>query len=185
MEVGNMSFEEEDDVSTLQQALVPLSDLSDYDVASGYPDIRGWDVKAGTDKIGEIKDLLVDTTALEARYIVIGLKHGLFEKERKAIVPIGRARLDENAKDVYLDDVDINRLDALREYDPDYFRGNERNFFSGDYSQPEYSRQRFWGDRGSAGGMFLVRRTTYVGTPLEGEVRPELADVDTKEPEEV
>jgi len=167
-EVGDMSFDTRDtNVGTLDRGLLmPLSDLRDYDVAAGYPDIRGWDVKAGNDKIGEVKDLIVDTAALDARYVVIGLKHGLFSKERRVVVPIGRARLDDDSHDVFLDDIGASGLDALQEYDADTFTSKERNLFSGDYTQPEYARDRFWGRWGQRAGTtdarFIVRRQEEV-----------------------
>lgn len=162
-----MSFDTRDtNVGTLDRGLMPLSDLRDYDVAAGYPDIRGWDVKAGNDKIGEVKDLLVDTAALEARYVVIGLKHGLFSKERRVVVPIGRARLDDDSHDLYLDDIDASRLDTLNEYDADTFMSKEQSLFSGDYTQPDYARDRFWGRWATRGdttnARFIVRRQEQV-----------------------
>ena len=39
---------------------VPLSELKDFKVADGAPDVRGWDVIAdGGRKVGEVKELLV------------------------------------------------------------------------------------------------------------------------------
>jgi len=51
-----------------------LRDLQGYEVADGYPDIRGWDVKTsdGT-TIGEVEDLIVDPQALRVRYVVVEL----------------------------------------------------------------------------------------------------------------
>jgi len=51
-----------------------LRDLDDLEVADGYPDIRGWDVKtADGTKIGEVEDLVVDPRAMRVRYLVVEL----------------------------------------------------------------------------------------------------------------
>jgi len=51
-----------------------LRDLHGYEVADGYPDIRGWDVKTSDGAtIGEVEDLIVDLQALRVRYVVVEL----------------------------------------------------------------------------------------------------------------
>ncbi len=48
---------------TNTQNLVKLSDAGDLRVAEGNEDIRGWEVRGSDgDKVGKVKDLLVDPT---------------------------------------------------------------------------------------------------------------------------
>jgi len=49
-----------------------MSELSDYKVEPGDPDPRGWDVVT-TDgrKVGRVEDLVVDTTAMKVRHLIV------------------------------------------------------------------------------------------------------------------
>ncbi len=95
------------------QGLVPLSDARDFKVADGNQDVRGWDVRAQNgEKIGEVKDLLVDTDALRARYLDVELDGGMFGSSRRVLVPVGIATLDESDEAVR---VSLSR-DGLADY---------------------------------------------------------------------
>ncbi len=85
--------------------LARLSDMDDFKVADGEPDIRGWDVKtADGQKLGDVDDLLVDTATLQVRYIVVELESEFAadKDHRHALAPIGSARLDDDEDDVLL-----------------------------------------------------------------------------------
>lgn len=86
------------DRHTHHTALSPLSELDDYDVAEGSPDIRGWTVfdESGRE-IGEVADLLVDTTTAEALYATVDLDDG-----ETAEVPLAVILLDEAVEGVRL-----------------------------------------------------------------------------------
>lgn len=57
-----------------KQRIVPLRDLPDRRVATGDPDVRGWDVVAADGvKIGRVRDLLVDTHEDRVRYLELEL----------------------------------------------------------------------------------------------------------------
>jgi hypothetical protein len=50
--------------------LVRLRDLRDFEVAEKQPDVRGWPVHTSDGhRVGEVHDLLVDTSALKVRYL--------------------------------------------------------------------------------------------------------------------
>jgi hypothetical protein len=52
----------------------PLGRLDEYEVADGYPDVRGWRVATPQDQaLGTVRELLVDTKRLEVRYLVVTL----------------------------------------------------------------------------------------------------------------
>lgn len=121
--------------------LVHLDDMSDLQVADGDPDIRGWDVRtADGEKIGKVKDLVVDTGLMKVRYI-----EALIDKEvlnatddRHVLIPIGSARLDDDEDDVYLSSSIV---------DPRTLPPYDRNTLSREY---EISlRERFPGAAGT------------------------------------
>lgn len=85
--------------------LVHLDDLNDFQVADGDPDIRGWDVRtADGEKIGKVKDLVVDTGLMKVRYIEASIDKDVLNAsdDRHVLIPIGSARLDDDEDDVYL-----------------------------------------------------------------------------------
>ena len=81
-----------------------LSELDDYEIVDGEPDIRGWGVR-GSDgvRIGEVKDLIVDCGSLDVRYMQVELDNDLTadNDERQVLLPLGTARLNDD-EDVVL-----------------------------------------------------------------------------------
>jgi stress response protein YsnF len=94
---------------------------SNYEIADGQPDIRGWDVKDESGrKIGKVKELLFDEASRKVRYIVQDLKGNDFDlKSRRVLLPIGIARLHESGDDIILEGVSAQQLESLPEYDKD------------------------------------------------------------------
>ena len=103
-----------------------LSDLDDFKVADGYPDIRGWDVKtADGSRIGKVKDLVVDTGAMRVRYLDVELDRSVRDLARDAttpgdqgddrhvLLPIGDLRLDDDHDDVLVDNLSAAQIGAL------------------------------------------------------------------------
>jgi uncharacterized protein (TIGR02271 family) len=77
-----------------------------FEVAPGEPDVRGWDVvTADQRKIGEVDDLLADPQALKVRYFIVDFDKDVVGStaDRRARIPISRARLHEREKKVVLD----------------------------------------------------------------------------------
>jgi uncharacterized protein (TIGR02271 family) len=121
-----------------------LRDMDDYKVADGYPDITGWDVKAsdGT-KIGEVKDLVVDTQAMRARYVDVELDRSVTELARDAatpgdqsddrhvLLPIGDVRLDDAHDDVLVDGYTVAQIGALPRHGGHLTRDYETSLRSG------------------------------------------------------
>lgn len=112
-----------------------LSNISDFEVADDSPDVRGWDVASSDGRtIGKVDDLIVDTAAMKARYLLIDLKKDAVtsaagDSDRHVLVPLGRARVEESDKRVRLD-VASTGLSTLPRfsgtvaagYDEDYHR---------------------------------------------------------------
>jgi photosynthetic reaction center H subunit len=88
--------------------LARVGELSDYEVADYHSDVRGWDVVASDDrKIGDVKELIADTSAMKVRYLDIELDSDFrrTDEESRVLVPIEHARL--------IEDDDVVRLDAV------------------------------------------------------------------------
>jgi photosynthetic reaction center H subunit len=81
-----------------ERNLSRLSDLDDYEIASGDPDVRGWKVYSADGKeIGKVHDLLVDKSRMKVRYLDIDVKEDIsgVAEDHHLLVPIGAARVDE------------------------------------------------------------------------------------------
>jgi photosynthetic reaction center H subunit len=89
-----------------------LSDLDDFEVADGHPDIRGWTVKTPDGQtLGKVDDLVVSVREMRVRYIDVdvdrSVRSGLADaatpkgaEAGHALVPIGTAQLDDNGDNV-------------------------------------------------------------------------------------
>lgn len=68
------------------EALQPLSELPQYRVARGEPDIREWElVGAMQDRLGIINDLVVDRSCEKVRYVAVTPAG----EDRQVLVPVG------------------------------------------------------------------------------------------------
>jgi len=118
--------------------LIHLKD-SDYEVADGQPDIRGWNVKdINGNTIGEVDDLIFDDRTLKVRYMVVDLDHDYFklDKDRYVLVPIGAGEVPEKRHEIIISNVTANQFSALPVYDHDRLITPEdeyrvRNIFTG------------------------------------------------------
>jgi uncharacterized protein (TIGR02271 family) len=110
--------------------LVRLSD-SDFDVARGDIDPRGWDVYASDGrKIGEVDELIGDTSTRKVRYLECDLdkkEMGLAES-RHALIPVGHVRLDQSQKRVNLEGVSSGEVVSLPASVSDIGREHEARF---------------------------------------------------------
>ena len=99
--------------------LVHLADMRELRVADGDPDIRGWDVRtAEGEKVGTVKDLIVDTKLMRVRYIEARIDREVLNAgdDRYVLIPIGSARFDDGNAHVYLDAAVVDPR-ALPPYD--------------------------------------------------------------------
>lgn len=105
--------------------LTPLSRLDDFQVASGHQDVRGWDVIARDGKkIGDVDDLLVDTTARQVRYVSVDLDRGLMgaltgKPGGHVLIPVEDIRFDNHR--VLLNSISSSETSSLQSYDYDSF----------------------------------------------------------------
>ena len=144
-----------------------LRDLDEYTVAEGDPDPRGWDVMSSDNqKVGEVKDLLVDLQAMKVRYLDVELDHNLKgESDQHVLIPVGTARMDDNLDRVIVG-IDASRTLSMplyqrdgavrREYEDSLFAtmgisppmppvpGNNPDLY---YERPEFDTSGFYGLR--------------------------------------
>ena len=96
--------------------IAALSDLPDYEIADGYPEVRGWAVRDADDRsIGHVHDLLVDLGAMRVRYLDVELtpRFAAVEAERRVLVPIERVDLDGTGDVVVMPDVKVAQVREL------------------------------------------------------------------------
>ena len=99
--------------------IAPLSDLKDFEVAEGFPDIRGWRVNAaGGAEVGKVHELLVDVDTMRTRYLDVRLTPELSASpaDRDVLVPIGAAHI-ESKEDVVVVPLSVERIGLLPPYD--------------------------------------------------------------------
>lgn len=105
--------------------LAPLSRLDDFKVASGDQDVRGWDVIARDGKkIGDVDDLLVDTSARKVRFVSVDLDRGLMgaltgKPGGHVLIPVEDISFDNNR--VLLNSMSSSETSSLQSYDYDSF----------------------------------------------------------------
>jgi uncharacterized protein (TIGR02271 family) len=100
-------------MADVNDRIVPLRDLPDFEVADGDPDVRGWEVTgAGGRRIGKVDQLLVDRDAMKVRYLDVDLEGD----RRHVLVPVGYAVLDRDRSGVRVDGITAADLTALPAY---------------------------------------------------------------------
>lgn len=148
--------------------IVPLDQAGDYEIAEGEPDVRGWEVTSTDgEKLGEVRNLLVDTDAMKVRYLDVETSGTGRTGSTHVLLPIGYATLRRAEKDVMVERLNRSTIDTLpawdggpvtREYesrireatDPDFqpddasMYGEEREE-TGYYDHPHYQDEAFRG----------------------------------------
>ena len=93
-----------------RERLVPLSDMNGWNVVSGEPDIRHWEVKTLSGRqLGSVRELLVDPDGGE----VVMLDVDLTGTDRHAFVPIRVVEIDRARRVVRADSGDLEAHDAV------------------------------------------------------------------------
>ena len=86
-----------------------LRDLTDFEVADGNPDVRGWAVR-GRDgqSLGVVFELIVDPEALKVRYLDVELdaRYQISKRANHILLPIGVASLDAEDDNVFVPALD-------------------------------------------------------------------------------
>jgi photosynthetic reaction center H subunit len=104
------------DLADMPPRIAPLSQLDDYEIADGYPEVRGWEVRDSADRsIGRVHDLLVDVGELRVRYLDVELapKFARTEADRRVLIPVESADLDGTGDQVLLPGIDVAHVRDL------------------------------------------------------------------------
>ena len=141
-----------------------LDDMDNYEVADGYPDIRGWDVKMADDRTaGTVDSLIVDPGTLDVRYMDVALDEDTFDldDERHVLIPLGRARLDDDNDQVLLTGIGAPELKTAPAYEHGDLTGADheqhRSFYGRTgHDRDLYDERGFWGKRGRPDRRALV-----------------------------
>jgi hypothetical protein len=126
--------------------LFNLDELSDYQVAENYSDVRGWAVKDANNRIvGKVDHLLVSKTAKRVVYLDVEVDEKLIEEGHKTyenrasegvheflnkegenhlIIPIGMASIDAQSKVVNTTQIDSSTFAKVKRFK----KGDDINF---------------------------------------------------------
>ncbi len=159
-------------MSNNEKNLYYLEDLPDYQVATDYCDVRGWNVIDADNRIvGKVTNLLVnkkterviyldvevDKTLIEEGYDTYQVPenqgvHGFLNKEGEdhLIIPIGMAKLDEDNKSVHTNHINHNTFKKARRFIKGADIGREyesvllRHYIADDTSDIEVLYEKFY-----------------------------------------
>jgi len=150
-------------------ALHKISDFDpDYRSSFDDRDMKGYSVYSdGDEKIGTINDILVDEEG-RFRYFIVDLGFWIFGK--KVLLPVGRARIDDNAERIYTTGLTREQAENLPEY-------NEHDLVDYDYEERVrgvYRSPNNYGTAGTMGAMGTMGTATSTGmtTPAIDAVAP-------------
>jgi hypothetical protein len=189
----------------LRNTEYPLTELhrSGYEVADGYPDIRGWNILNGLgQKIGEVVELIFDPLSNSVRYLVVHIEGKPINLiSRDVLVPIGLAQLVEETGIISMPTITLGHLALLPTYKRSEFnRAFERSVrgvFSGEkeiiteeadeivnpgfYEHDHFNQQRFYDHRitnrirevHNPGKAIERERITPIEKPVPGNPDPD------------
>ena len=104
------------DLGEVPSRVAPMSELEELEVADGYPEIRGWDVRDASGRsIGYVCDLLVDLEGMRVRYLDVELdpEFATSDADRRVLIPLDRAGLDGGGEEILLHGIDAAEVHAL------------------------------------------------------------------------
>jgi hypothetical protein len=92
------------DPAESRRRLVSIDTIAGFEIASGEPDVRGWNVRTLGDRaLGQVEDLLIDPDRKE----VVMLEVALHGNDVRAEIPLRSAQLDRERKVVIVDSGDV------------------------------------------------------------------------------
>ncbi len=151
---------------------------SDYKIADGQSNIKGWKVKDEKGLLyGTVDELIFSPASRKVRYLVLDLNKNNFGLDnRKVLIPIGKAILHDREDEVFLSDVHHDQLKGLPKYDKDNLTSSTessiRDVFTGAglggnvgrgesdayqdhdqdfYEHDHFNEDRFYGNRRKSG----------------------------------
>ena len=171
--------------------ILPLGELKDFEVAEGYPDIRGWRVdSADGHHVGAVHELLVDVDTMRTRYLDVRLTPEIaaMPGDRDVLVPIGTAALEAGEKRVKVP-LHAERISLLPAYHHErltrvYEHEVRRHFSLGEAAAaaaagvvPAAASQEFYDDRYDDRRFFAGDRNVVERAANDARIRSEEANV--------
>jgi uncharacterized protein (TIGR02271 family) len=90
-----------------------ISELHNFEVESGEPDPRGWPVvDARGGRLGTVRDLAVDTSAMKVRQLIVDLDTTAGSGGRRVLIDVAEVDVRKNGKQVV-----AQNISSAREYD--------------------------------------------------------------------
>jgi uncharacterized protein (TIGR02271 family) len=126
---------------------------SDYKVSDEDPDVRGWDlIGSDGEKLGEVEELIVDTSAMKVRYLDVEIDDDLVvsndNDDRHVLIPIGAVNLDHENKFVIAPNLSDQSITSLPMYSGEEisrdFEHKIISAFSPTYQPGSISDDRFY-----------------------------------------
>jgi uncharacterized protein (TIGR02271 family) len=94
-------------------ALLPLTGSDEFEIADGYPEVRGWDVRDADRSIGYVHDLLIDRDTMRARYLDVELDApDIGATTGRRLIPIETVSIDSDDEVVSLQGLDVADVEA-------------------------------------------------------------------------
>lgn len=138
-----------------------LRDLTDFEVADGNPDVRGWTVRGNDGQaLGTVFELIVEPDAMKVRYLDVALdsRFRIDEYGKHILLPIGSASLDEDGDNVFVPALNAElvlhyppyvEIQITREYEEAMLRalGKEPAANSRFYEQDSFDTDSFYSRR--------------------------------------
>jgi hypothetical protein len=115
--------------------VIPLAQLQGFRIANDALDMRLWQVHSADGRwIGTVDELLVDTAAMEVRYLDVEVENLLVTgRERHVLIPVGQARPDARLSSTAV--VDALSAGAVARL-PAYDRGAVDHGADAEYTRP-------------------------------------------------
>lgn len=113
-----MALQRHDGEDADMPRLAKLDDLDGYRIPKGEPNPKGWAVvTADGRRVGEVDGLIVDTSAMEVRYLDCDLDREKLgfdaDRERHVLIPMSRTHLDTDGEQVHVDGLTVDRIRDL------------------------------------------------------------------------
>ncbi|GAC1379509.1 MAG: hypothetical protein NVS3B25_10460 [Hymenobacter sp.] len=138
-----------------------LRDLTDFEVADGNPDVRGWVVRGGDGQtLGAVHELIVEPAAMKVRYLDVELdaRFHINDSESHILLPIGAASLDADGDNVFVPALNADsvlayppyvEIQITREYEEAMLRalGKEPAAHPRFYEQESFDAESFYSRR--------------------------------------
>lgn len=153
---------------TRMTTLTEISRTQGYDYSADgmYNPVDKPAYGTGGDRVGTVRDALVDADNGRIRYFIVDVGNWFSAKE--VVVPVGTARVDDSG--VYFDNMSKQQVEGMRAYTPgethdmDTFAESDRTFRSGEYATVSGS------GAASTGGEYATVSTDDIVNREQGRI---------------